>query len=250
MQLTGFSIAIVEDEELALLTLRDKLVTLFPEAVITGLFSNPHEALQSLSLEQPDLLFTDINMPGMTGLELVTSLSHLSSLVIFTTAYSDFALEALRLDAVDYLIKPIDSDELTEAVVKCLQILVEKRANERNARLVEVLTDTAHKAKKIVVPTDKGLLFLQQDEVIHLEGTGGYTTIHLKNGTSIVSSYNLGKFEETLSHSFFKCHKSHIIQLNAVTAFENEGYVVMGTQKVHVSRSKKQALIDLLRNNS
>jgi len=102
------------------------------------------------------------------------------------------------------------------------------------------------KNNKIIVPTSKGVSFIPQIEVMHLEGYEGYTKIHLMDGKTLISSYNLGKFEKLLSTSFFKCHKSHIINIEKVRHFENEGYIILDNDyRVPISRSNKKAFLSL-----
>ncbi len=236
----------IDDEMTALDGLRQKIEKLFPDIQILAVFQKPEEALDALKNISPDIVFLDVEMPRMTGFELLSQLPEVSFQVIFVTAYSEYALQALKQSAVDYVLKPIDDSELTEAITKARRVIEEKRESDVTGKLMDLLEETITRSNKIIVPTTKGLSFIPQDEVVHLEGYDGYTRIHLIRKGEVISSYNLGKFEKMLGPSFFKCHKSHIVNLEKVRAFENEGYLVLENGKrIPISRTHKKAFLSL-----
>ncbi|WP_452228559.1 MULTISPECIES: LytR/AlgR family response regulator transcription factor [unclassified Lacinutrix] len=239
--------AILVDDEIANLKgLQRKIENLFPNIQISGAYQKPEDAIAAIKEQQPNILFLDIEMPRINGFELLTNLKDVNFQVIFVTAYSEYALEAFKKSAIDYILKPIDNDDLVAAINKALEIIKLKKESETNAKLVGLLEENISKKNKIVVPTQKGISFIPQDEVLHLEGYEGYTKIHLINNTTITSSYNLGKFEKLLNTKFFKCHKSHIINLEKVRHFENEGYVVLNNEyRVPISKTNKKAFLSL-----
>ncbi len=237
---------LVDDEVSALKGLQQKIEKLFPEIEILNAFQKPEEAIRAIKEKQPDILFLDIEMPRMNGFELLSALNEINFQVIFVTAYSEYALDALKQSAIDYVLKPVDNEELTNAINKALEVIKLKHQNESNTKLIEMLTETITNTNKIIIPTAKGLSFIPQDDVLHLEGYEGYTKFHLTNNTEIVSSYNLGKFEKSLSSIFFKCHKSHIINIEKVRSFENEGYIVLeGEYRVPISKANRKVFLDL-----
>ena len=239
--------AILVDDEIANLKgLQRKIENLFPNIQISGAYQKPEDAIAAIEQQQPNILFLDIEMPRINGFELLASLKDINFQVIFVTAYSEYALEAFKKSAIDYILKPIDNDDLVAAINKALEIIKLKKESESNAKLEGLLEENISKKNKIVVPTQKGISFIPQDEVLHLEGYEGYTKIHLINNTTITSSYNLGKFEKLLNAKFFKCHKSHIINLEKVRHFENEGYVVLNNEyRVPISKTNKKAFLSL-----
>lgn len=239
--------AILVDDEISTLNgLKQKVEKLFPDISIINAFQKPEEALIALQTAPADIVFLDVEMPRMTGFDLLSRLPEVSFQVIFVTAYSEYALQALKRSAVDYVLKPVDDDELREAVNKALSRIEQQRQGENNSKLIAILEETITGNNKIIVPTVKGLSFIPQDEVLHLQGDEGYTKIHLIQGEELMSSYNLGKFEKMLGKTFFKCHKSHIVNLEKVRGFENEGYVVMENgQRVPISRTNKKAFLNL-----
>ncbi|MFD2541700.1 LytR/AlgR family response regulator transcription factor [Lacinutrix gracilariae] len=237
---------LVDDEISNLKGLQRKLENLFPSIHVSGAFQKPEDAIQAIIDEKPNLLFLDIEMPRINGFELLARLKEVHFHVIFVTAYSEYALKAFKKSAIDYVLKPIDNDDLVFAVNKALDIIKLKKESESNSKLLSVLEENISKSNKIIVPTQKGISFLPQDEVLHLEGYEGYTKIHLINNTTITSSYNLGKFEKLLNTTFFKCHKSHIINLEKVRHFENEGYILLDNDyRVPISKTNKKAFLGL-----
>jgi len=237
---------LIDDEISNLKGLEQKLEKLFPDIVIQHTFQKPEEAIKTLKRQQPDLVFLDIEMPRINGFDLLSQLDAIDFQVIFVTAYSEYAIEAFKQNAVDYVLKPIDDKDLIIAVNKALQAIKTKSDIESNYKLVNLLTNTVANNNKIIVPTQKGMSFIPQEEVLHLEGYEGYTRIHLIDKTTILSSYNLGKFEKLLSATFFKCHKSHIINLEKVRHFENEGYLILeDNQRVPISRANRKAFLEL-----
>ena len=237
---------LVDDEYSALNGLLKKIERLFPDIKILGTFQKPEEAITFLEKEQPDLVFLDIEMPRMNGFELLSKISKVNFQVIFVTAYSEYALEAFKKNAVDYVLKPVDNEDLSASVEKALAIINEKKETQANENLVKLLSETLHQTNKLIVPTSKGMSFIPQEEVLHLEGYEGYTRIHLIDETMILSSYSLGKFEKMLGTNFFKCHKSHIINVPKVRSFENEGYVVLENEhRVPISRANRKVFLNL-----
>ncbi len=239
---------LVDDEISSLKLLQQKVRKLFPELDILGIFQIPEDAIKFIKKTPPDILFLDVQMPRMNGFEFLSSLKVIEFQVIFVTAYSEYALKAFKQSAVDYILKPIEDHELQIAINKAFKIIELKEQHENHTKLIDILTETITGNNKLIIPTIKGLSFIPQDEVIHLEGYDGYTKIHMVLGGEIVSSYNLGKFEKTLKKVFFKCHKSHIVNLEKVRSFENEGYLVLeNDNRVPISKANKKAFLKMFR---
>ncbi len=240
-------VVLVDDEYSALKGLQNKLRSNFPELRIEETFQDPSAALSFLKKSPPDILFLDIQMPGITGFELLTQLKHVDFQVIFATAYSEFALKALKLSAVDYILKPIDDDDLITAVNKALANIRDKNQELENKKLMSLLSKTVTNSHKIVIPTTDGISFINADDVKHIEGYEGYTRFHLDSGETIVSSYNLGRFEEKLDPEvFFKCHKSHIVHIGKVVFLEKEGSLILeGDYPVPISKRKRRVFLEV-----
>lgn len=238
---------LVDDEISNLKGLENKLTKMFPEIQILDAFQSPEEAILGIEEHRPDLLFLDIEMPRMNAFELLSRLDEICFKIIFVTAYSTYAIEAFKQNALDYILKPIDNTDLIQAVGKAKALIEQEQLNEHNQKLINVLTENAHIQNKVIVPTVKGMRFFKADDVIRLEGVDGYTQVYLTSGKKMMSSYSVGKYAQQLnSKLFFQCHRSHIININHVTEFLNEGSVILiENHQVPVSKSRRDDLLDL-----
>ncbi len=249
MNQMNLTAVLVDDEQSTLQTLERQLNELFPALGIVRTFDKPEKALYYLNepANQPDILFLDVQMPRMDGLELLARLNEINFQLVFVTAHPQYALDAIKHSAVDYILKPIDPDDLQAAVAKAMERIRQNREQEQTRELIALLGENIRASGKIIVPTATGLSFIPVDEVLHIEGAEGYTKFHLTDGSELLSSYNIGKFEKKLDQRiFFKCHKSHIINIRKVRSFENEGYIVLeGDYRVPISRANRKFFLDL-----
>ncbi|KPM31944.1 LytTR family two component transcriptional regulator [Croceitalea dokdonensis DOKDO 023] len=239
---------IVDDESKALESLSWELSNLSDEVKITASFTDAHEALDYLDKNTPDCLFLDIEMPKMDGFQFIQNLRNKNFPVVITTAYNQYALKALKNQAIDYLLKPIDTDDLAETVEKI------KKYNAKNLtaeRLEEILINfnASSVQKKITLSTDGKLLFLESNEILYAESDGNYTTIYLQDGQKIVLTKKLKEVNEILpSESFFRIHNSYVVNLGKIKEFlKTDGYVVLESKhKIPVSRQKKSDFLERL----
>lgn len=246
----NYQVILVDDERSALELLKRKVEFLFPNLKVAGTFQDPRKAISFIKSNSVDILFLDIEMPHLNGFEMLAQLSELSFQVIFVTAYNEYALTAIKQSAVDYILKPIDDKELVIAVQKAAEAIEKELQAESTEKLFGLLRDTMKRTHKLIVPTAKGLSLIPESEVLHLEGYEGYTRIHLVDGSTVLSSYSLGRFDRDDSKVFFKCHKSHIVNLEHVRAFENEGYLLLEkNHRVPISRTHRKAFLKLFNDN-
>jgi len=239
---------IVDDEKKALQSLAWELTNFSDEINVVASFTDPFEALSYLNNNSPDCLFLDIEMPTMDGFQFIQKLSNKDFPVVITTAYNQYAIKALKNEAIDYLLKPIDSDDLKETITKI------KKFNARTYtadRLEKILLNfnANEKHKKITFNTDGKLVFLESREILYAESDGNYSTIYLSDGHKIVLTKKLKEVNELLpSDSFFRIHNSYIINLTKIKEFlKTDGYVVLqSNHKIPVSRQKKSDFLDLL----
>ncbi|APA64484.1 MAG: LytTR family DNA-binding domain-containing protein [Maribacter dokdonensis] len=239
---------IVDDEIKALQSLTWELTNFSDEINVIASFTNPNEALTYLEKHTPDCLFLDIEMPTMDGFQFIRKLTNKNFPVVITTAYNQYALKAIKSQALDYLLKPIDTDDLEETIAKI------KKFNNNNfsvEKLEMVLLNYNSRAihKRITLNTDGKLLFLESDEILYAESDGNYSTIFLTDGQKIVLTKKLKEVNELLpSDSFFRIHNSYIINLNKIKEFlKTDGYVVLkSNHKIPVSRQKKSDFLDML----
>jgi two-component system LytT family response regulator len=241
---------IIDDEETGAKTLNALLKKYCPDVKVLAIAYSAKEALKMIPSLNPDLVFLDIYMPLVNGFELLAQLEKINFEVIFTTAYNEHAINAIRHNALDYLLKPIQKDELINAVLKCNNRL---KANSPELQKIENvlhgLTQTV-KGTKITVYTHDEIIYIDIDDVIRFEGDSNYTKIFLKDGQKIVSSKTLTVYEQLVKElHFFRIHKTHIVNLSHVKKYlkGDGGYVVMSDgSKLDVSPQKKLELLGRL----
>ncbi|TLP75877.1 LytR/AlgR family response regulator transcription factor [Maribacter sp. ACAM166] len=239
---------IVDDEIKALQSLTWELTNFSDEINVIASFTNPHDALKYLEKNTPDCLFLDIEMPTMDGFQFIQKLTNKNFPVVITTAYNQYALKAIKNEALDYLLKPIDTDDLKETIVKI------KKFNNKNfsvekleMALLNLNSKSSH--NRITLNTDGKLIFLESDEILYAESDGNYSTIFLTDGQKILLTKKLKEVNELLpSDSFFRIHNSYIVNLNKIKEFlKTDGYVVLkSNHKIPVSRQKKSDFLDML----
>ncbi|MEP2238862.1 MAG: LytTR family DNA-binding domain-containing protein [Maribacter sp.] len=239
---------IVDDEIKALQSLTWELTNFSDEINVIASFTNPNEALNYLEKHTPDCLFLDIEMPTMDGFQFIKKLTNKNFPVVITTAYNQYALKAIKSQALDYLLKPIDTDDLEETIVK-IKNFNNKNFSVENLEMALINYNSRAVHKRITLNTDGKLLFLESDEILYAESDGNYSTIFLTDGQKIVLTKKLKEVNELLpSDSFFRIHNSYIINLNKIKEFlKTDGYVVLkSNHKIPVSRQKKSDFLDML----
>jgi two-component system LytT family response regulator len=243
---------IIDDSAQARKLLRLMLMELAPDVKQVGEAENVEEGLQLINYQQPDAVFLDIEMPGKTGLQLAESLLERSfkGNVVFTTAYNAHALKAFRLSAIDYLLKPIQEDQLLEAVEK----LKEEKKNRDNENRLKALTENLReeRGEVLCIPTQNGFEYIPLEEIEYLEADGSYVKIYCVNNRSKTVSKNLKYFESALADStnFVRTHRSFVVNLDFVTNYSKSegGYLTLKRNvQIPVSRERKQAIQDILK---
>jgi two-component system LytT family response regulator len=247
---------IIDDEAKGRLALREKIVTYCKEVEIVAEAENGQEALLLIRHHQPQLIFLDIEMPRMNGFEMLEEMKVQNFRVIFTTAYDQYAIKAIKYAAFDYLLKPVDIEELKTAVAKAALTFQTPKQHQNQTRqqsdiLKENMQEPKHLLHKLAIPTLEGLLFFDLQEIMHLEANSNYTTIYLQNKTKITASKTLKEFEDLLPETiFFRTHHSHIINLNYIKKYikGDGGQIELqnGTY-VDVSRRKKDEFLQIIK---
>jgi two-component system, LytTR family, response regulator len=247
---------IIDDEEFARENLRMLIEEFCSELEVAGAASSAQEARQLLDEVTPDIVFLDIMMPGEDGFMFLQSLANRNFQVVFTTAFREYALKAIKESAIDYLEKPIDIDELQAAIEKVRNLVDQKKTTRiSDDRLNKILENIAltNTVEKTVIPTKDGMAVVKNTEIIHLEAFENYTTLYLLGGKRYVSSKSIKAFEDKLDpRMFFRTHKSHIINIaHHLKEFNRtDGNIAIlsdGTQ-VPVARRKLQEFLDKLSN--
>lgn len=234
---------IIDDEAAAANVLQLMIERHIPEITQVRLATKISEAHALLQQFQPQIVFLDIMMPEKNGFEFLNEVKHINFEIIFTTAYDEFAIRAIRFSALDYLLKPLNAEELRGAVTRYLDVSQHKR--ETDALLKNLLQNLAKKEEedfKLAVPTTAGAVFFSPANIVRLEGEGNYTRFFLNDGRKHVSSKTMKEYEEILlQHNFLRIHKSHLVNKNCIEQFNNEGSVVLKDKTLlPVSRQRKQ----------
>jgi two-component system, LytTR family, response regulator len=210
--------------------------------------SNGNEALAALEKETPDILFLDIEMPGMNGFELLEKFNHPNFEIVFTTAYNEYAIKAIKHSALDYLLKPVDKDELVQTVQRAKEHKTTK-ASQRVTNLLEMLN--IKKNKRFAVPTMEGLIMVDSETILYCESDSAYCKIYFINTQKpLVISKTLKEVEEVLQGTdFCRINHSYLINMKCVQSYiRGEGGEVVLNNGIHlpVSRTKKQDFLSLL----
>jgi len=242
---------IVDDEPYCCESLATLLERFCPEVKVADICYNGVTALKAIREVVPQLIFLDIEMPKMNGFELLEKIGEINFQIIFTTSYDQYAIKAIRHSAMDYLLKPVDRDELQKAVQR-----VTKRLKNPLPEQVEILLQKLHPGTpvaKIAIPTIEGLHMVLVESVISCTADSNYTILNLKNKQKIIASRTLKEIEEMLEDfSFARIHHSFLINLNEVEKYirGEGGYVLMSDgSNVDVSRSRKEYLLKKLQPN-
>ncbi len=243
--MTTLKAVIVDDEEFARSSLFFLLQQNCPEVEITGIAKSVAEAKEILAYHTINLIFLDIAMPGGNGFELIPDAQKHQAAVIFTTAYDQYALKAIKANALDYLLKPIDIDELKVAVDKVAQhIRLFQNQHENDERMANLASSLSSKSeiKKLTLPYGQGFKMIDVDDIIYIEADSNYSVVHLSNQDKITVSKVLREFEELLpSDQFVRVHKSSIINLNHLKEYNSKNGLqvfLKNGESINISRRR------------
>ena len=241
---------IIDDEPDCVQSLSRDLKAHCPQIKLVAECEGAKEGIRAINASEPDVVFLDIDMPLINGFELLELLPAIDFAVVFTTAYDKYALQAFRISAVDYLLKPIDPEHLVKAVDK-VQFLRSKGESQRQIDfLMQQLKDQENNAiHRIALPTAEGLDFIDLKNILYCESDGAYSYLHYIDGGTLLISKPLKFLEDILcDFQFFRVHKSFIVNMDHVSKY-SRGAGGMLTMKngarIKVSRSKKEELLNL-----
>jgi two-component system LytT family response regulator len=242
---------IIDDEEKARNMLRSLIIEYCFEVTIVAECNNVPTGVAAINEHKPDVIFLDIDMPSYNGFQLLEFFKDIDFEIIFVTAYSEYAMQAFRVSALDFLQKPVDIDLLITAIEKVKKAKGKSSINAQLNVLRENLEATT--IKKIALPVADGILFINVADIIYLQAERAYTQIALQNGQKIIASKNIKEFEEILAgnKNFFRSHRSHIINLNHATRYlKTDGSFIEMSDGTLVMLSKdlKETFIELMKN--
>ena len=247
-------VLVVDDEVMARENLQMLLEQFCPNVTVVGVARHAKHAMQLVRTRQPDVVFLDINMPKMDGFEFLESIGEVNFSVIFTTAHSEHALKAYKANALDYLEKPIDIDELIASVAKARRAILGK--NSKVTPYLENFLERVHamdQVDKTTIPTAEGFRVVPNREIIYLEANESYTDIYLTENRKITASRNIKIFEEKLNSSmFFRAHRSYIINLryhlSGLLNGDSNIATMSNGKEIPIARRKYQEFLDRTEN--
>lgn len=241
---------LIDDEERATDSLRLMIQKAIPEIQQVMVCNDSRKAADMIHHFQPGLVFLDIQMPHLNGFELLEKMPNKNFKIIFTTAYNEYAIQAIRFSAFDYLLKPIDIEELKGSVHRFLE------GNDDYKQQFELLKNIMHNIQvpsaeefRLALPTKEGVHFLVPEEIIRCESLGNYTKFFASNNRSYLISKTLGEYDALLSpYNFIRTHKSHLVNRKFISFIDHDGFVVLkNNTKVEVSRRRKEEVMAALR---
>lgn len=240
---------LIDDELSSLQNLQQKLTEFCPDVAIAATTQKPEEAILLIRRHKPDVIFLDIEMPRMNGFRMLDELGTFDFDIIFTTAYNHYAVDAIRISAFDYLMKPI--------AIKDLQAAVERLARHRQLQtkdkldvLRQSLTNARSQEEKIAIPTSDGLEFIPIKNILHIESSSNYSKLFFTEGKAILVTKLLKDFEDLLlPYQFFRVHNSHLINLKHIRKYirgEGGQVIMQNGDVIDVSRRKRDEFLKLI----
>lgn len=240
---------IIDDEIHAQRTLKKQLSWINNEIEVVETCSSGKEGLLAILEHQPDLVFLDIEMPRMTGFEMLSKIKDRSFQVIFVTAFDEYAIQAFESNAIDYILKPVVEERLSEAVEKVGRMIHRDTKQEKLEELVAKLSNSSYQFNKVALPTTEGLEFIAVESIVRLESSGNYTEVHISDGSKLLISKTMKDLSSKLpSELFIRPHNSHIINLQFIKKYirGSGGQIILeDNTSVPVSRSNKDMIKDL-----
>ncbi|MEO6721563.1 MAG: LytTR family DNA-binding domain-containing protein [Ferruginibacter sp.] len=240
---------LIDDEADSLEVMELLLKTYCPQVKIEAICNSAEQGIVAINKYRPDVVFLDIEMPNMNGFDMLEKFDELFFDVVFVTAYHQFAIKAFRYSALNYLLKPVDADDLVETIRR-----IEKSKavplKEQMELLMQSVSQTANQTiSRIALTTSYGMLFVETKDIIYCKSDDNYTSVMMTGGKKILVSKTLREIDETLSGpDFYRIHNSYLINLGHIQKFVrgDGGYVVMDDDTtVSISRNRKQEFLDL-----
>lgn len=246
-----FRALIVDDIENSRITLSHDLKEYCPQIAIVGEADSAKSALEKIKTLNPEVVFLDIELGDGTGFDVLTQLKEISFQIIFTTALDSYGIKAIKFSALDYLLKPVDPDELVKAVNKLTQNDKSNAIQESINLLIENMKGAAAPGnKRIAIHSLEKVHMIHIDDIIRCESQGAYTIFHLKQKEQLLATKNLKEFEDLLeSHGFIRVHHSHLINFAYLKEYvkKDGGYAIMiDKSEVPVSFRKRNNLLDMI----
>ncbi|MEO9022627.1 MAG: LytTR family DNA-binding domain-containing protein [Ginsengibacter sp.] len=240
---------LIDDELPSLQNLHLKLTEFCPDIEVIATSQKPEEAIQLIEFHHPDVIFLDIEMPRINGFKMLEEIKEIDFDIVFTTAYNHYAIDAIRISAFDYLVKPIAVRDLQSCVDRLIKTQC-KRTPEKLDVLRQNLSDSRSQNDKITIVTNEGVDFYEISQIIRIESSSNYSKIFFKSGKSLLVTRLLKDFEEILTpYRFYRIHHSHLINLSYIKKYVrgDGGHVILQNDEIiDVARRKKEEFLKLI----
>jgi len=241
---------IIDDENKSRESLKILIEDFCDDVEVVSLAASVEEALNAVDIYSPDIVFLDIRMNKETGFDFLNKSKNINFEVIFTTAFSEYAIEAIKFSALDYLLKPINVDRLKESIAKAKKKKLNDFFNDKVGYLLQNFKAESSENFKLVLPTSDGLIFINFKDIIYCEASSNYTTFHMRDAKKYVVSKTLKEYDDLLTpHNFLRIHNSFLINMREIKKYikGDGGYVVMSNElSIDVSKRKKEVFLSKL----
>ena len=243
-------VLLIDDEQRATDALRLMIAKTIPEIDEVMVCNDSRQAAEKIHAFQPGLVFLDIQMPHLNGFEVLEKIPNKNFKIIFTTAYNEYAIQAIRYSAFDYLLKPVDMEELQASVHRFLEGHEDyKQQYDLLKNIMHNMSATSTEEFRLALPTKEGVHFLLPADIIRCEALGNYTRFYVTSGKNYLISKTLGEYDTLLaSQNFIRTHKSHLVNKKFISFIDHDGFAVLkDNSKVEVSRRRKEEVMDALK---
>jgi two-component system LytT family response regulator len=243
-------VLLIDDEERATDSLRLMIEKMIPEIEQVKVCNDARKAAEIIHEFQPGLVFLDIQMPHLNGFQLLEKMPNKNFKLIFTTAYNEYAIQAIRFSAFDYLLKPVDVEELQASVQRFLQTQQDyKQQYDLLKNIMHNIQSPSSDEFRLALPTKEGVHYLQPAQIIRCEAVGNYTKFFVENGKHYLISKTLGEYDVLLTpQQFIRTHKSHLVNKKFISFIDHDGFAVLKDKsKVEVSRRRKEEVMEALK---
>jgi two-component system LytT family response regulator len=245
------NILIVDDEKRARETIHEIIIQYGPEGTVINEADGVENAIKAIHKNKPDLLLLDIQLKDGNGFEVLKKIKNQDIHVIFITAYQEYAIKACKASALDYILKPVDPDELVIAIDKARQKIDKEKIVEKLDSFIVNMSGTDQQLRRITLKTVDSIHIIHISDIVYCEGSGNYTTFHMKDKKKIMVSKPIGEYEELISNlNFIRIHQSFLVNMDHILRYEKgEGMVItIHEEPVPVSTRKKDQLMRYLQN--
>jgi len=243
---------IIDDEQLAIESLQWEIENFSQDIKVIESFTNPKEAVSGINYLKPDLVFLDIEMPEIDGFQLLQMLDYKNFDIIITTAYNQYAIQAFKANAIDYLLKPVDPDDLIQAIDKVKSRQQNNSSTHNIEAILKKLVKTGlERHKKIPLSLNNKIKLVEPDQILYCKSDGSYTTVFMTDGTEYLVSKSIKHIEELLPEEYFiRVHKSYMVNLNEIKELikQGSGEIVLSNDFIiPISRSHRKQVFEALK---